>query len=244
MSRKRLSLLLVLAAAATPCFAQQNSQAVLFKRYDRGAAYNRIIEEVLTLTIAVKPENRVTVAVRVCSKQPLPLALFPANADPFHIAELLTGGYAYLPEHVIFLRAEDCLGKDPLTGITEIWTLSEGASFPAYVEKLVSTDAQRVPLGKKPAKRNIGVLDYKTALDNLIRELQRDPHARGVVVGFFLKRPSAMLQRRIREVRSTFQRSGLPPDRYLVYTDYFNSETSDSDPEPVYPEIYLIKKAN
>lgn len=238
-----LWLVLVLAAAGTPCFAQQTS-AVLFKRYDPGAAYNRVIEDILTLTIAVKPENRATIAVRVCSKQPLPLAIFPASADPFQMAELLTGGYAYLPERVVFLRAEDCLGKDPLRGITEIWTLSEGASLPPHIEKVVSTDAQCVPLGKKPAKLHIGVRDYKTALDDLIKELQRDPSARGVAVGFFLKRPSSALRRRMREVKSTLDRSGLPPDRYLVYTAYFNAEASDSDPEPLYPEVYIIKKAN
>jgi hypothetical protein len=247
MLRKRfwLSPLFVLAAAGTPYFAQQTSpQAVLFKRYDRGAGYNRIIEDILTLTIVVKQEDRATVAMRVCSKQPLPLAIFPASADPFQMAELLTDGYAYLPEHVVFLRAEDCLGEDPLRGITEIWTLSEGASLPAHIEKVVFTDAQRFALGKKPARLEIGVRDYKIALNKLIEELQRNPAARGVVVGLFLKRPSAMLQRRIREVKRTLERSGLPPDRYLVYTDYLHGEASDSDPEPLYPEIYIIKKAN
>src|SRR6266550_1247242 len=90
-----LVLFLLLLLPALGVFAQGDSEhtARLFKRYDPGAAYNRVTEDVLTLSISVTAKERARVAVRVCSKEPMPFALAIAGADAFHIAELLTGGY-------------------------------------------------------------------------------------------------------------------------------------------------------
>jgi hypothetical protein len=132
-------LFLLLLLPGFGVFAQRNVEdaARLFKRYDPGAAYNRVTEDVLTLSLSVKAKERAQVAVRVCSKEPLPFALATAGADPFHIADLLTGGYGYTAERVTFLRSEDCLSaKEPLRPVTEIWTIPEGASLPAHDEAL------------------------------------------------------------------------------------------------------------
>ena len=222
---------------------QANAQPKLFKRYE-SAWINGITEDVLTLTIAVKPEERSTVAVRVCSKEPLPWALVTAAADPFLIAELLTGGYGYSSARVVFLRSEDCLSKGSSRGATEIWTLPQGASLPPHVEKLVSNQAERSSLGRRTADLGLGVREYKKTIDNLIKDLQSNPSSRGLVIGYYAKRPSAVLQRRLREITRTFERSGLPPDRYLVRTLPWNGEGSDSDPEPQYPSVFIIKGAD
>ena len=55
-------------------------------------------EDILTLSLSIGSKDRKTVAVRVCSKEPMPFALATAAADPFHIADLLIGGYGYSPE--------------------------------------------------------------------------------------------------------------------------------------------------
>src|SRR5258708_27453012 len=97
-TRHHVVLFLLLLLPAFGVFAQSDSEHVarLFKRYDSGAAYNRVTEDVLTLSISVTAKDRARVAVRVCSKEPMPFALATAGADPFHIAELLTGGYGYI----------------------------------------------------------------------------------------------------------------------------------------------------
>ena len=220
-----------------------SAQSKLFKRYE-SASYNRIIEDVLTLTIAVKPEERSTVAVRVCSKEPLPWALVTAGADPFHIAELLTGGYGYSSAQVVFLRSEDCLSKRSWGSATEIWTLPEGVSLPPHVEKLVYSQAERSEFGERTTDQGLGVREYQKVIHNLINDLQKNPTSRGLVIGYYLKRPSTVLQRRLTEIRRTLTRSGLPPDRYLVRTLPWNGEGSDSDPEPRYPTIFIIKSAD
>lgn len=240
MLRTRLWLLLFVVIAAGSIGRGQ--QAVLFKRYDRGGAVNRIIEDTFSLKLDVKPEQKATVAVRVCSKDPLPFALVTANADPFVITEQLVNAYAYSPERLVYLRADDCLGKDPSTGITEIWALPEGASFPPHVEKLAFSDARRIALGKKEAFR--GVRDYREALADLIKQLRMNPQASGLVVGYYGKggRLSPGLRRRLTEVRSILKRSGLPPDRYRVHSAYWNDETWESAPDPQYPLVFVIKR--
>src|SRR6266550_4366278 len=102
--KHHIVLFLLLLLTAFGAFAQSDSEhaARLFKRYDPGAAYNRITEDVLTLSLSV------------CAKEPLPFALATAGANPFHVAELLIGGYGYTAERVIFLRSEDCLSAKEL----------------------------------------------------------------------------------------------------------------------------------
>ena len=242
----RIVLLPLLLLPLFGVFARNDSEdaARLFKRYDRGAAYNRITEDVLTLTISVTAKERAQVAARVCSKEPMPFALATAGADPFHIAELLTDSYAYAPEQVIFLRSEDCLSaKERSEPVTEIWTIPEGASLPSYVEALKSNQAKLVTLGKRPANR--GVRDYRTAVSDLIKNLRANPTSTGVVFGYFLDQPSPLLQRRLREVTKLLELSGLPRDRYLVCSMRWNDEVSTYPPdsEPTYPSVFVVKVA-
>lgn len=228
-------LLLSFAVAAT---AQQSAQPRLFKRYVNGAPYNRVTEDVLTLTIEVAAADRKQIAVRICSQQPFLFALATANADPFRMAELLVGAYSFLPEHVTFVRSEDCLGKAP--SIVELWTLAENASLPQHIEALTSSQVRISLLGKKPVNR--GVRDYAAATQELSKILQANPRARGVVIGYYFHRPSAVLKRSLRVVKTIFQRSGVPPDRYLIHSLHWNDEYSESEGEPPYPRVFLIEE--
>lgn len=236
-------LFLLLLLPAFGVFAQSDSEHVarLFKRYDSGAAYNRVTEDVLTLSISVTAKERARVAVRLCSKEPMPFALATAGADPFHIAELLTGGYGYTSERVIFLRSEDCLSKYPSRPATEIWTIPEGASVPPHVEALKSNQARLVSLGKRAANR--GVRDYRRAVGEMIKTLRADPGSRGVVFGYFLERLNPVLTRRLREVTKILEQSGLSSDRYLVRPMGWNDEVSTYPPdsEPQYPSVFVVE---
>ncbi len=243
-ARHHIVLFVLLLLPAFGAFAQSDSQHVarLFKRYDPGAGYNRVTEDVLTLSLSVGAKERARIAVRVCSKEPLPFALATAGADPFHMAELLTGGYGYTAERVIFLRSEDYLSaKETSRPATEIWTIPEGASLPSHIEALKSNQARLVSLGKRPANR--GVRDYRTALQKLIQSLRANPNSVGVVFGYFLERPSPVLQRRLGEVTRILEESGLPRERYLVRPMGWNDEVSTYPPdsEPIYPSVFVVK---
>jgi hypothetical protein len=235
-----------------PCFilflfgfsvpAQSNAKATarLFIRYEHGAALHRVTENVLTLILSVISEARTKVAIRVCSREPMPLALATAGADPFLIADLLVNAHAYLPERVLFLRSEDCLSSEPKP-VSEIWAIPEGASLPPHVEALKSNQVRFISLGKRPADR--GVRDYRAALQRLIQDLRANPASAGVVFGYFLERPSPVLRRRLREVTRILEQSGLPRDRYLVRPVAWNDEVSTYPPdsEPQYPTVFVVE---
>lgn len=235
---KPLFALLLILLPATASKAQ--TAPWLFKRYPQGAAYNRITEDVLTLTIAIPADNRARIAIRLCSKQPLLFALGTARTDPFRVAELLVGAYSYLPERVMFVRSEDCLGKDAAIPAVEIWGLAEDGLLPRHVEARLSSQVRSSTLGKKHVSR--GVRDYVAATQELIKNLQANPTSRGVVVGYYFYRPSAAVKRSLRTVKTLFQRSGLPPDRYLVRSVPWNDEFSMNEPEPPYPRVFLLEE--
>lgn len=90
---------------------------------------------------------------------------------------------------------------------------------------------------------NRGVRDYRRSLQKLIRQLRARPTAVGVVLGYFLNHPSEALQRRLREVSRTLERSGLPAERYLVRTMIWNDEVSTYPPdeEPSYPSFFTVE---
>lgn len=233
----------VLLFCSWPAVAQSNAatvSATLFKRYEDGAAPNRLNEDVLTLSLEQKSKDKTRIGVRVCSKEPMPFALVTASADPFFIVERLVEAYAYLPKRVVYLRSEDCLSSQrPEIPVTEVWMIPDGASFPAHVEAAAASDVKRIALGKKEANR--GVRDYRDAVQKLIQDVRQNPAATGVVFGYFLKRPSRLLEQRLREVTGTLKQSGLLPERYLVRATYWNDEASDTDKEPTYPSVFLVE---
>src|SRR5437868_5570703 len=64
------------------------------ERYELGTSYNEITEAVFRLT-GLNSKERERVAIRVCSKKPIILAVATAAADPFQVADKLVNGYAY-----------------------------------------------------------------------------------------------------------------------------------------------------
>lgn len=229
-----------------PAFAQSNpeSRAQLFIRYEHGASPNGIGEHLVTLKQSVSTKARAKIVIRVCTREPMAVALATAGADPFLIADRLVNAYAYPPGLVIFLRSQDCRSSEnQIEPTTEIWAIPEGVSLPTHTEALRSDQIRRISLGQRPVNR--GVRDYRAALQRLVRDLRAEPASVGVVFGYFLERPSPALRRRLDEVTRIFQHSRLPPDRYLVRPMRWNDEVSTYPPdsEPQYPSVFVVEVA-
>lgn len=228
----------VLCAIST----RSDSQPVarLFIRYEEGVSYNRINETVVSLHHSMSGEVRAAIAIRVCSQEPIAFALATAAADPFLIADFLHG-YGYSSDRVIFLRSEDCMSTNQLVPATEIWVIPEGASLPSHSEAITSSQIRLSPLGRMSTSR--GMRDYKAALSKLVQNLRTNPSSVGLVVGYFLKKPSPTLRQRMDDVTRALEQSGLPRERYLVRLTYWPDEFSvyPPDPEPQYPNISVIE---
>jgi hypothetical protein len=225
------------AAGQTDQLAKPSLEA----RYESAASYYQLTEDAFRIA-GLKSSDRDVIAVRVCSNEPLLLAMAKGLPTPFTIADAFVNRYAYVPEKVFFIRSEDCLSSKPSSTLAvEVWAVPKGAALPPRIETLTFNQIRVVSLGKIPANR--GVRDYGTAVRKLVDSLKETPESIGVVVGYYLERPSRMLRRRLKEASALLQHSGLPPNRYIVRPQGWYDEVSVNPPdtEPQYPDVFLVE---
>ncbi len=229
--------------SALPAAGQtdQLAKSSLEARYESGASYYQLTEDAFRIA-GLKSSDRDVIAVRVCSSEPLLLAMAKGLPTPFTIADAFVNRYAYVPEKVYFIRSEDCLSsKSSSTPAVEVWAVPKGAALPPRIETLKFNQIRVVSLGKIPANR--GARDYIAAVRKLVDGLKETPESIGVVVGYYLERPSRMLRRRLKEASALLQHSSVPPNRYMVRQQAWYDEVSVNPPdtEPQYPDVFLVE---
>jgi len=243
----RLALVLTLGllsfSGLLPGQASNRPEAKLVHRYERRCGYSCAQELAIDLGGVYGKNPSDTVAVRFCSKEPLPVALSTSAADYAYVITILQGSYGYTPERILFLRAEDCIGSEKTVVATEFWAIPNGAALPASVESIRSGQARIDPLGMEGLMGS--ARSYRAALQKLLTKLLNKPGAVGVVVGYYYKQPSLVMKRRLREVQKMLERSGLPPERYFVRLAPWTGEQAidPSDPEPKYPRVFVVEIA-
>jgi hypothetical protein len=181
-------------------------------------------------------------AIRVCSKEALPVALTTATASPFIMLQYLEH-YGFSRERILFLRAEDCLDNNPAIAATEFWAVPKGAAPPPSVESIKSSQAglEIVRTGDTIKSGN----DYQVALRQLIARLRAKPEAVGVVVGSYNEKPGPLLQENLNGARRALERSKLSADRYFVCLTAPSGRSEDpSELEPEYPDLFIVEVSN
>lgn len=210
-------------------------------RYEHGGSgFDEIKEANYELTRRLDTSNDLA-AVRICSREPMPLALAIAAMNPFMVARALNQGYNFALERVLFLRSEDCLGSDLAVAATEIWAVQKGAALPAFVESVKSTQAHLKTVGTRTLLAE-GTRKYRLAVKQLATKVRGAPDATGMVVGYYFKQPSPELKRRVSEAQKILKQSGLPLDRYFVRLMPWPGERTidPPEPEPKYPSIFVV----
>jgi hypothetical protein len=215
--------------------------ARLIKRYEQPASQYRVVEDTLEIRLEPEEGKRQLLAIRVCSKQPLSLALFQAAIDPFETAKYLRDYYAYPPDKIFFLRSEDCLSSGHSKAeAAEIWIAPSEDALPQSVESLRFDQINRSSLGTQPTNR--GVRDYKAAVQTLIKRLRSNPDSRGVVIGYYLDHPNPLLQKRIHEAERLLKRNGVSPQRYYaLLSQWHEGDASYPNSEPRYPNVFIVE---
>src|SRR5215813_954620 len=99
------------------------SEIKLVHRYDNTCGYSCAQELAIDLggVYGKKPDD--TIAVRFCTKDPLPAALTTSAAAYGYAISILESSYGYTPDRVLFLRSEDCLGSNHAITATEFWVI-------------------------------------------------------------------------------------------------------------------------
>jgi hypothetical protein len=233
---------LLLFFGVSPGQGGNKPEAVQVRRYERaGSGFDAITEANYELTrIAGRPDD--VAVVRVCSREPMPLALSSAAMNPFTVARALNQGYNFALERILFLRSEDCLGSDSAVAATELWAVPRGAALPTFVESIKSSQARLEIVGTKTLLA-AGTKNYRLAIKELTTKMRAAPEATGVVVGYYFKQPSPEMKRRVSDAQNLLEQSGLPRARYSVRLMPWPGERSidPPEPEPKYPSVFLVE---
>lgn len=216
------------------------SGARLIHRYERRCGYSCAQELAIDLGVNAKKSDDV-VAVRFCSKEPLPLALSTSAAACGYVISILTDSYGYTPERILFLRSAGCLGPASAVTATEFWVIPEGAALPTSIETVKSSQVRVDSLGMEGLIGN--ARSYKAALQKLPDRLRANPDTVGIVLGYYYKQPNRMMKRRLHEVQRTLKENGLSENRYSVRLAPWTGEYGDDDPEPKYPSLFVVEVA-
>lgn len=194
---------------------------------------------------AGKPGDRV--AMRICTKDPLPAALFTAIVNTLSVGEALASGIrspiAYSAERVMILRSPDCPITHPPYVPVEFWGVPRGAALPPAVES-VRLCQIKVSGTSWLDRTNKNFQRYKLALKETLKEWRDDSSVIIGVYGSYYVRPSPSMVRGLREAKAFFRRHGLPLDKYFVRLKPSSSYDSNYPySEPRFPNLVLVRVA-
>jgi|GEM_PF-2294445 len=231
-------------------WAQASSQpkAVASRRLvTRGEMYGPLQEIYLDLeNSAGNPGDMI--ALRICSREPLPLAMFLAVVSPIVRGESiakegLNGRVFFTRDRIMILRSPNCPVTRPPYVPLEFWGVPRGAAMPPSVEsaKLCQVRFEGVDSGK-PIR---DLQAYRASLREILAKVRANPEAVAIVRGEYNIRPSASMKRALKEAESFFGRSGLPRSRYFVRlkpSAYYDPDYN-REPEPKYPSVVAVEIA-
>jgi hypothetical protein len=212
----------------------------LVKRAEIGCGYSCNQELAIDLGGVHGDQPGDVVAVRFCSKLPLPMAFATTTSPPWYVFSILTDNYRYTPERLLFLRSADCVSSQPAAA-TEYWVVPKGAPLPPHLEAVKPC---RLVYDSLAGDESLpGERGYKSELRRLVRKLRANSNAVGVVQGFYINRPQRSLKRRMLESERFLERSGLPSGRYLVLMMHWTGEygIDPPEPQPKYPNVFTVE---
>ncbi len=259
-------LLCLLLCLGVPLSGQQTSKSeswIIRGRFSGGDG-SHFTQEVGLIYGDHKDEPDTLAAIRVCSKNRFPQALFTSALNPIAMQQFLADFYNYSPDRVRFLRSEDCLGPRNLPDVVEPWIVPKGAVMPAAVESIKScqVDFELIPSGESHLASGFGFTEdiktlsgYRAALRKLISKLKERPKATGIVLGGYFvdvsdrvssrryNRVRVLMRRRIDEARKMFERSGLSSDRYFLRLQPWVTAACDygCEPQPKFPHLSIVE---
>jgi hypothetical protein len=230
----------LLCLSAIQFWGQERAEPVLIKRYDNGYSLHSLEDNAAYVVDSAGREGRV--AVRFCSKEPLAIAVAIASGDPFALTPILQTVYGLKPDRIVYLRSEECLGRNREVAATELWAVPKGAQLPSSVESIKSNEIRIESIPRKSTLEK-GTRRYRKATRELISRLRTTKEGVGIVLGYYYDHPSPVMRRRLGEIARALDQSGLPSTRYFVSLTPWKPErgVDPRSPEPVYPTLSIVE---
>jgi hypothetical protein len=210
----------------------------------RGDMYSPLSEIYLDLAASAgKPGDMI--ALRICSPDPLPVAIVEAVVDPVSIGDDLASGahegLKYSHDHVFILRSPTCQITHPPYIPVEFWGVPRGAGLPpaSEVARLCQINVSRTNWFDVTG-RNRNARSYRAALNDLLLKLRSDSEGIAVIYGEYNLRPSMSLKRSIKDAESFFKRSGMSRNRFFVRMKPWAYQGPAILPEQSFPNLVIV----
>lgn len=233
----KLTLLATFIVVAFQVAARAQEPARMVHRFESGYSLHRLTETAEFAAASAGSNGRV--AIRLCSNDPLPVAVFIAAADPFTVISNLKQYSGYTRERITLLRSTDCINARSALAATELWGVPEGASMPASNEAFTAAQLTEDNIGNADNLKS--EQDYKAVLQKLVERLRAQPDSTGVVVGSYYKKTSSRMKQRMRSAQEALERSGLPSSRYAVRIVPEAGEKAGDEREPDFPFLEVVE---
>lgn len=236
----KLAMVVLMISSSGLLLEQKNTrpQARLVRTFYKGDFIHAAGDAAIALiAFANKPGDKI--AVRVCSKEPIPLALAIASGRPFYLASLLVENYNYAPENILFQRSDEC-SDNPLLATTEFWAIPKGAPLPCALETIKSSEVSAEEYWPQQGIDRLGI-SFEQLLNKQIEQLRAEETAIAVVIGYYLKKPSPRLKMNLAKAGRAIAKSGLTKKKYFIRSLPWTGMIDTTDREPVFPTIIIIK---
>lgn len=184
-------------------------------------------------------------AIRVCSKLPLPFALSGSYGNPFLTADLLTKNYSISKNNIYYLRQEtNCEMYN--SALTEFWFVPENADLPEFVEFKRATDlfSQTITTRgyiyrENETSRKLNPQLFQQTLDIVVDRLRKN-RTIFVLINFSSpdKKTKSEVAKRSIETKEYLQKKGISSYR-IILNRCIDEEVEDSK-ENSYPTIIIV----
>lgn len=180
------------------------------------------------------------IVLRICSSQPLPIALAAASYDPLWVAQKIGND----TEHVILLRTspKDC-NRASGEGTIEVWFAENTDSIPKFRESYKASDLFMQSVVSKDDWFQGLISEAVTPANflEIIKEASAVAESKrcSLIVFQVSKDPNPTLTINLRSAQSQLIANGIPKDRIVVlYRNDANAENSSR-----FPDIAIVGKS-
>ena len=247
-----LALLLIVWCAMAAGQTEKDKPRLLARLNARG---EDVLNEIYKLGMDVESNfdsDKDRIAIRVCSKDPLPVALSMAKGLPFATTVKLER--LGIPQsRIYYLRqSRNCRTLPNNYALTEYWLIPGDADFPEFDQSAEASCLSGSQLTNADSLTKQGWLEvdklegvtpqsYKLVLDGVVKQLKQDKSGVVVVrVPYYGLSPTFELKSRVRQTVDYLKTSGIASHRVYVRRIYSGSRPAFHNDEPQYPDVFLI----
>lgn len=195
-------------------------------------------------------------AVRVCSNDPLPIALAMANSAPF-LTTLKLEKRGIPKSSIFYLRQNKNCKSIPNDYVsTDFWLIPKNAEFPEFVEARRASNlsgyelthagflAEVDPVEVRSSElEKLTPQSYNLVLKRMVDLMRKNKSAVAVIqVPYYRRSSTAELNKRVRDTLEYLKVNNIADHRIYVRKMYSGNTMASPEDEPKYPDIMVVNE--